>query len=589
MHQRPKLAGRGARLSVTLATAFSAVLIGTVQADDEFRLSALQRCGDLMHPTHFEFCLKFTGGTADPINLVLNERALESRPAGEEVIRFSVNRLQNVSGPLWLEQGDRRSNAAWLSMQDSATMAAVPDEVAENTEGINTYVDLVSIIVEEAFEALPEAQRLAGKYNAKIVGAIPPLRIYQFRLPVDDLVHRDALVLRLNGEESVDSAVVEESSAEEVEAETAVVRLSATGEVAANRFMDAVDYYRRRIPGPDRARLHTVPMRVGVIERSVDFDAPDFRRYLPYDAPGKLRLFARDASAASSHGTAVVGVLVADWDDGGNAGFLSGLDDHHAGIDIIVDRGSDAGITENVATSVRLVQDGVRVLNWSWGIHRVGALSIGGNSIDSVLRSGVAFEGYEELLEEFFKWLRTDYPDVIVVNSAGNSDAESDNDDYRLPSSFLTPQLLVVGAHQRADEAVPVESHIFAEGRGSSNIGVRVDITAAGCIPSSNPSDKESRIRCGTSYSTPLVTGVVTAMLGINPKLTPLEIRQLLRRSSMPIGADADFEPADTEDLTAPILPSERAEQIDNPDVGRSARLDMHQALLLTVESLSVE
>ena len=43
---------------------------------------------------------------------------------------------------------------------------------------------------------------------------------------------------------------------------------------------------------------------------------------------------------------------------------------------------------------------------------------------------------------------------------------------------------------------------------------------------------------------------------------------------------------AEAEDLTAPILPSERAEQLDHPDVGRSARLDMRKALLLTVESL---
>jgi hypothetical protein len=136
-----------------------------------------------------------------------------------------------------------------------------------------------------------------------------------------------------------------------------------------------------------------------------------------------------------------------------------------------VDRGSDAGIAENVAASVRLVQDGVRVLNWSWGVHRVG-----GGEIGSAARSGVAFEGYEELLEEFFLWLRREHPEVVVVNSAGNAGSFSGSDDYRPPSSFVTPQ--------------------------------------------------------------------------------------------------------------APILPSERLDQLDHPDGGRSARLDMRKALLLTVESL---
>ena len=53
----------------------------------------------------------------------------------------------------------------------------------------------------------------------------------------------------------------------------------------------------------------------------------------------------------------------------------------------------------------------------------------------------------------------------------------------------------------------------------------------------------------------------------------------LLRRSAMTIGGDYDFEPADAEDLTAPILPSERGYRLDHRDVGRSARLDMQKAL----------
>jgi len=35
------------------------------------------------------------------------------------------------------------------------------------------------------------------------------------------------------------------------------------------------------------------------------------------------------------------------------------------------------------------------------------------------------------------------------------------------------------------------------------------------------------------------------------------------------------------------FLPSERAEQLRHPDIGRSARLDMRKALELAVESLS--
>ena len=99
----------------------------------------------------------------------------------------------------------------------------------------------------------------------------------------------------------------------------------------------------------------------------------------------------------------------------------------------------------------------------------------------------------------------------------------------------------------------------------------------------------DAKRHCGTSYSTALVTGIVAAMLTINPRLTPENLRTMLRQASLPVGGDVDFEPADTEDLTAPILPSERAEQLDDPDVGRSARLDMLEALVLAVRSLTEE
>jgi hypothetical protein len=286
----------------------------------------------------------------------------------------------------------------------------------------------------------------------------------------------------------VDAVVIEESSATDAEPAQAHARRRGDVELAANRFLDAIDYYRRRVPGPQALRIEPTPVRIGLIEAKVDFDAPDFSRFLSSEGATSRRLFARDDNVPDGHGTVVAGLLVASWNDGGNSGLLSGFGTDHGTFDVIVDRGSDAGITENVATSVRLVQDGARVLNWSWGLHRMGARRTGGGDVDTSIRSGSAFEGYEELLEEFFLWLRREHPDVIVVNSAGNGTSYSGDDDYRLPSAF---------------------------------------------------------------------------------------------------GGTIDFEPTEAEGLTAPILPSERAEQLEHADVGRSARLDMRKALELAVQSLS--
>ena len=49
-------------------------------------------------------------------------------------------------------------------------------------------------------------------------------------------------------------------------------------------------------------------------------------------------------------------------------------------------------------------------------------------------------------------------------------------------------------------------------------------------------------MHCGTSYATPMVTGVVGAMLSINPALEPEQLRELLRRSALTIGRNSDFD-----------------------------------------------
>lgn len=567
-------------------------LSGLAEAGPEpLRIERLARCGDLLEPTRQTWCLGVRGlGKADPV-LHLGGRTLAvEREPGEGRLRLQVDAREHRSGPVWLEVDGRRSNPVWLSLNRSHVLAAGPDEVAKNMDGLTTYVDLVSLLIEEDRDGAQEAQRLAGKYGAQVVGAIPPLNVYQLRLPARDLTERDALVLRLGSETSVDAVVVEESAPEKgEEAEAGPARSKPapdSDEWAANRFMDAVNYYTRRIP-VHQAPVPATPVRIGVIEREVDFDAPDFADYLgPCEGP-RTCLYARDARRPDNHGSTVAGILAAHAGRGGNSGFLRALDGASQGFEVIVERNADAGITANIAASVNLVEDGVRVLNWSWGIHRVGARNVEGDEVDSLVRSGIAMSGYEELLEEFFLWLRKAHPDVVVINSAGNGASFSGTDEYRLPSSFVTDQLLVVGGHQRSErEGLAVDDPAYAVKRSTSNIDMRVDITAAACTHASTLQDgQRGDVHCGTSYATPMVTGVVAAMLSINPRLQPDQLRMLLRRSAMTIGGDYDFEPMDAEDLTAPILPSERRYRLDDPDVGRSARLDMQKALDLAVRS----
>ncbi len=551
--------------------------LGAEAAADGLRIKQLQRCGDLLGEGGQQWCLRAEGLGADVPKVWLGGVRLPAADIERKGDRLTLNLAKKAqrSAPLWLEYDGRTSNPIWLTRQRSHVVAAGPDEVAKNMDGLTTYVDLVSLLIEEQHDGLGEARRIAGKYGAQVVGAIPPLNVYQLRLPVDDLVQRDAMILRMGSEVSVDAVIVEESAPEFGEEGSGrdTRAIDQADEWAANRFMDALYFYQRRIGA---SRLPVQPVRVGVIEREVDFDAPGFSQYRGSCEQGQTCLYARDGDRPTSHGSHVAGILAAQGE-----GFLPGLGKHSPGFEVIVERNSDAGITANIAASVNLVEDGVRVLNWSWGIHRVGARDVNGDEVDSLVRSGLAMSGYEELLEEFFLWLRKEHPDVVVVNSAGNGASWSGTDEYRLPSSFITEQLLVVGGHQRSDKATPIDAPDHVRKRHSSNIDMRVDVSAAACI---RPA-AAAAAHCGTSYATPLVTATVAAMLSINPALTPEQVRMLLRRSALTLGTEQDFEAMDAEDLTAPILPSERGGRLNHPDLGRSARLDMQRALDLAVQS----
>lgn len=578
-----------------LMAALALILLATAAAAEQpLRVEQLQRCGNLIALDSQTFCLRVSGLDNSDFQVKLNGKPLQAEDLdhNEDRVRVRIDSADAQSGPLWFEQHEQSSNPIWVSLKGSHVLAATDQEVAKNMDDITTYVDLISLIIEENYDGAEESQRLAEKYDAEVVGMIPPLNTYQLRLPASNLEERDALVLRLGSEVSIDAVVVEESDAEETsESETNNLPNADDQRWASNRFLDAVNYYQRRLPRQNGG-IETQPIRIGVVEREVDFDSPDFADYLGdcRNDSSRTCVYARDAAEPNGHGTTVAGVFAAAWNGGGNSGFLRGLDEVGPGFDVIADRNSDAGITANIAASVNLVEDGVRVLNWSWGIHRVGATDINGDEVDSLVRSGIAMSGYEELLEEFFLWLRREHPDVVVVNSAGNASSFSGSDDYRLPSSFVTEQLFVVGGHERSDDDVPVDDPRYVVKREASNIDMRVDITAAACVRGSSLIEGEQgEAHCGTSYATPLVAGLLAAMMSIDPELTPAQLRILLRRGAMTIGEEYDFEPTDADDLTAPILPSERANDLNHPDIGLSARLDMYKTLDLTVQSLGRE
>lgn len=163
------------RSTVIAMGLLGALLTQAATADQDMRITQLQRCGDLFSKQALSWCLRTRGLPESEVELKLDGRPLRAeqiRRDGERM-RLTLAPDELRSGPLWLEHGGRRSNPVWLSAGRSQVVAARADEVTRNMDGLTTYVDLVSLIIEEDHEGLAKAQQLAEKYGAKLVGAIP--------------------------------------------------------------------------------------------------------------------------------------------------------------------------------------------------------------------------------------------------------------------------------------------------------------------------------------------------------------------------------------------------------------------------------
>ena len=144
-----------------------------VHAEEPLRLEKLNRCGDLLEVRQQDWCLSVRGLAAQTPTLSLAGKALAvgSVQRDGDILRIRFDSKDYQSGPLLLTDGQRVSNAAWLTLRNSHVLAAGPNEVARNMDGLTTYVDLVSVLIEEDHDGRHEAERLAARYGAKVVGS----------------------------------------------------------------------------------------------------------------------------------------------------------------------------------------------------------------------------------------------------------------------------------------------------------------------------------------------------------------------------------------------------------------------------------
>ncbi|MGA4815792.1 S8 family serine peptidase [Pseudomonas aeruginosa] len=422
--------------------------------------------------------------------------------------------------------------------------------MAKNMDGLTTYVDLVSLLIEENHDGRREAERLADKYGARVVGAIPPLNL----LPVAPAGARPRPARRAGpphrqrdqrGRRGGGGVRAGEGRGNRGGAPARGQAGQRPRRVGGQSFHGRGELLPASGPRPpgaagdppgahrgDRARRRLRRSRLRRLSPG------------PCKAPAPRTCSTRAMpNVPTTTVRTVAGILAARWDQGGNSGFLRGLDRASQGFEVIVERNSDAGITANVAASVNLVEDGVRVLNWSWGIHRVGARDVDGDEVDSLVRSGIAMSGYESCSRSSSsgcaRSIRTCWwstppvtarPTPVPTNTACRPPSSPSSCWWWAATSAASAKAWRWTTRPTRSSAAP----------RTSTCGW---MSPPPPVPMPRPwsGTRGGEVHCGTSYATPMVAGTVAAILSLNPRLRPEEIRMLLRRSAMTIGGDYDF------------------------------------------------
>jgi len=277
-------------------------------------------------------------------------------------------------------------------------------------------------------------------------------------------------------------------------------------------------------------------IRVAVFDQGIDGSHPDL--------DGNLSLaLSRDAATLSgdglpersgdNHGTAVAGVIAAERNGAGIVGVAYGADlvsiysPLNESVSIFGSRVANAYSYARTA--------GTDVVNDSWGF---GNLFLGGANyafVDDFASPNFAAAG-RELYD--LAALGRDGLGTIVVQSAGN--AYGYGDDTNLHNFQNSRYVITVAASdyfgQAADYSSPGASILVAapggERGGASGIVSTDRVGAAGFTST------DYVFLAGTSFSAPIVSGIVALMLEANPGLGYRDVQEILAYSARRIGAD---------------------------------------------------
>jgi hypothetical protein len=261
------------------------------------------------------------------------------------------------------------------------------------------------------------------------------------------------------------------------------------------------------------------------LEANVDSpEAAELRQTVAKLKPEQVRSFIEDLTFYSnySHGTHVAGILAE-----GNPYAHLATSRMTFEWKMIPDPCPSQTIFERMASVMQdsihfFKENRVRIVNMSWGgsvkaiEDRMEKCAIG-NSIEERKKTARAwFDLWKISLENGIN----SAPGILFVAAAGNSNADASFDEM-IPSSLKLPNLLTVGAVDKAGDEASFTSY-----------GPTVVVHANGYeVDSYIPGGDRIKFS-GTSMASPNVANLAAKILVVNPKLSPTQVIDIIRRTS---------------------------------------------------------
>ncbi len=282
------------------------------------------------------------------------------------------------------------------------------------------------------------------------------------------------------------------------------------------------------LPAAMRERLPQLKAQVkGFADLRANIDSPEanaVKEFLSTLPPDRYRSAIEEMRATGnySHGTHVAGIALA-----GNPYARLATARIEFGHTLLPDPCPSQELADRDAANFQayvefMKRARVRVANMSWGGSVKGyerALELCGIGATGDERKALARQYYDQARAALVAAM-TSAPEILFVASAGNSNQDATfAESY--PSSIVLPNLVTVGAVDKAGEEAPFTSY-----------GPTVVVHANGYeVDSFLPGGERVRLS-GTSMSSPQVTNLAAKMLAVNPALKPAEVIAIIRTTA---------------------------------------------------------